>query len=49
MFWSPTLAVQADPADFVLKLAESVKGYKCPDEWLQTLREKDSQKEEANK
>ena len=49
IYWKPTLAVQADPADFVLKLAGSIKGFKGSDEWLQSLREKDNAKEDANK
>jgi len=49
MFWKPTLAFQADPASFVVKLAEASKSFKGSDEWLKTLREKDNLKEASNK
>lgn len=49
MFWKPTLAFQADPASFVVKLAEATKNFKGSDEWLKTLREKDNVKDASNK
>lgn len=45
IYWKPTLAYQVDPASFVVDLASSLKGYKAPEEWLTTLREKDNIKE----
>lgn len=48
MFWKPTLAIQSDPASFIVKLAEATKS-KGPEDWLNTLREKDNAKETTNK
>lgn len=48
IYWSPTLAVQSDPASFIVKLAESLKGYKGSSDWINFLREKDNSKEEVN-
>ena len=49
IYWTPSLAVEADPASFVLELADSLKGFKGSDDWLNSLREKDVAKEEANR
>lgn len=48
MFWKPTLAIQSDPASFIVKLAELTKKISS-DGWLKTLREKDNTKEADNK
>lgn len=48
MFWKPTLAIQSDPASFIVKLAELTKKISFGG-WLKTLREKDNAKEADNK
>ncbi len=48
MFWKPTLAIQSDPASFIVKLAEATKT-QGPEDWLKSLREKDNAKEIQNK
>ncbi|XP_050195075.1 2-hydroxyacyl-CoA lyase 2, partial [Myiozetetes cayanensis] len=48
VFWNPKLAVQGDPASFVLALARKLQGFSCPREWLETLREREREKEEEN-
>ena len=42
------MAVESDPASFIVKLAESLKGFKGSSDWINTLREKDNSKEEVN-
>ena len=49
VFWSPTLAVQADVGTFLTKLASSLPGYRCDRNWLQTLNDRDTEVEEKNK
>ena len=49
MFWKPTVAIQADVASFIVELSQGLKGYKCDQEWIDTLRNKDKQKEDANR
>ncbi|XP_069653660.1 2-hydroxyacyl-CoA lyase 2 [Haliaeetus albicilla] len=49
VFWKPRLAVQGDAASFVVRLARSLRGYACPGEWLEGLREADRKKEQANR
>lgn len=49
MFWKPEILIEADPADFVIKLSSSIKGFKSSNEWLGILRDKDDKKEEINK
>ncbi|XP_072182108.1 2-hydroxyacyl-CoA lyase 2-like [Diadema setosum] len=48
MFWKPTLAVEGDPASFLVELQKGLQGYKCDEEWLKTLRARDEEKEAAN-
>ena len=48
IYWSPTLSVQADPAQFLVDLSNSLRGFKGSDEWVSSLRSKDNVKEEAN-
>lgn len=38
-----------DPATFILSLSECLKGYKCPTDWVDTLKERDIEKEKANR
>ena len=47
MFWKPTLAIQADVASVIVELAQKVD-LKMNEDWLPTLRARDSAKEQAN-
>ena len=49
MFWKPTVAIQADVASFIVELSKGLKGYKCDKGWIDSLRNKDKEKEEANR
>ena len=49
MFWKPTIAVEADVASFIIKVASGLRGYKCDSEWIQKLKERDDVKEKANR
>uniref|UniRef100_A0A8C4TB48 2-hydroxyacyl-CoA lyase 2 n=1 Tax=Erpetoichthys calabaricus TaxID=27687 RepID=A0A8C4TB48_ERPCA len=49
MFWKPCVAVQGDAASFLLQLSEGLKGYLCPLDWPQNLKEQDILKEKANR
>ena len=49
MFWKPTVAVQADAADFMVRLQSKVGKLHYSDGWLAKLKERDTQKEEANR
>ncbi|KAM9214382.1 LOW QUALITY PROTEIN: 2-hydroxyacyl-CoA lyase 2 [Leptosomus discolor] len=49
VFWKPRLAVQGDAASFVVRLARSLRGYTCPGDWVEGLREADRKKEQANR
>ncbi|KAK2566212.1 2-hydroxyacyl-CoA lyase 2 [Acropora cervicornis] len=37
-----------DPATFLLSLSQSLKGYNCPVDWVDMLKERDLEKEKAN-
>ena len=41
--------VSGDPASFLTSLSKGLKGYNCPGEWLDTLKERDIEKEKANR
>lgn len=47
MFWKPTLAVQSDVADFILRLADSAEAskYNSPNDWVKELRDRDDEKD----
>ena len=50
MFWKPTVAVQADVADCLVRMSRGLKGgFKVDEEWLKTLQGRDAEKESANK
>ncbi|KAH3884535.1 hypothetical protein DPMN_008518 [Dreissena polymorpha] len=49
MFWKPTVAIQGDVGEFIMGLAAGLKGYKCDPEWLNSLRGRDQEKEDANR
>lgn len=38
-----------DPATFILSLSECLKGCKCPTDWVDALKERDFEKEKANR
>lgn len=48
IYWKPTKTIESDPASFIVKLAESLKGFKGNADWINTLREKDNAKEQLN-
>ncbi|CAH3167279.1 unnamed protein product [Porites lobata] len=48
MFWKPTVAIQGDPATFIVSLHQALKGYNCPADWVDMLKERDIEKEKAN-
>lgn len=41
--------VSGDAGSFLVLLAEALSGYKCPGEWTKMLRDRDMEKEEANR
>jgi acetolactate synthase-like protein len=49
MFWKPTIAIEGDVASFITEVANGLKGYKCDSEWVQKLKDKDNDKESANR
>ena len=49
MFWKPTVAIQADVASFIVELSQGLKGYKCDRDWIDSLKNKDKEKEESNR
>uniref|UniRef100_A0A8C9SZ60 2-hydroxyacyl-CoA lyase 2 n=1 Tax=Scleropages formosus TaxID=113540 RepID=A0A8C9SZ60_SCLFO len=49
MFWKPTIAIQGDAGSFLLRLSKGLAGHRCPEDWLQSLKEGDITKERANR
>ncbi|EDO32896.1 predicted protein, partial [Nematostella vectensis] len=49
MFWKPTVAIQGDPASFLCSLCEALKGYESPKDWVDSLKDRDLQKESDNR
>ncbi|KAM9436002.1 2-hydroxyacyl-CoA lyase 2 isoform 1-T3 [Clarias gariepinus] len=49
LFWKPTVAIQGDVGSFLLQLSKGLVGHKCPEEWVQCLKERDITKEKANR
>ncbi|KAF5891191.1 acetolactate synthase-like protein, partial [Clarias magur] len=49
LFWKPTVAIQGDVGSFLLQLSEGLVGHKCPEEWVQCLKERDMTKEKTNR
>jgi len=41
--------VSGDPASFLTSLSKGLKGYSCPGDWVDTLKERDIEKEKANR
>ena len=48
VFWTPTLAVEADPGSFIKQLTKSLNGYSCDPAWPKELKNRDDEKEAAN-
>lgn len=49
MFWKPTVAIQGDAGSFLQRLSKGLKGYKCPEDWPQSLKQGDITKEKTNR
>ena len=49
MSFKVTESIHGDPGSFLLALSQSLNSYSCPDDWLTVLRERDSEKEVANR
>ncbi|XP_076139015.1 2-hydroxyacyl-CoA lyase 2 [Alosa pseudoharengus] len=49
MFWKPTVAIQGDAGSFLDRLSKGLKGYKCPEDWPQSLKQGDITKEQTNR
>ena len=49
MFWKPTIAVEGDVASFIVQISQGLHGYKCDPDWIQKLKDKDEEKEKANR
>ncbi|KAG7316250.1 hypothetical protein KOW79_019791 [Hemibagrus wyckioides] len=49
LFWKPTVAVRGDVGSFLLQLSKGLVGHRCPEEWVQSLKERDNAKEKANR
>ena len=49
MFWMPSLAVQADVANFLIRVAMEMKGhFNVNAAWINKLRARDDEKEAEN-
>lgn len=49
LFWKPTVAIQGDVGSFLMQLSKGLVGHRCPEEWVQCLKELDNAKEKANR
>ncbi|XP_062408638.1 2-hydroxyacyl-CoA lyase 2 [Sardina pilchardus] len=49
MFWKPTVAIQGDAGSFLDRLSKGLKGYRCPEDWPQSLKQGDVTKEQNNR
>ncbi|KAM9317985.1 2-hydroxyacyl-CoA lyase 2 [Pholidichthys leucotaenia] len=49
IFWRPALTVQGDVGSFLVRLAKGLKGYRCPQEWPESLKAGDVTKENGNR
>ena len=47
--WKGYMYVKADPGSFLVSLSEALSGYSCPKEWPAKLKERDDEKETANR
>ena len=41
--------VTGDPGTFIVSLHQALKGYNCPADWVDMLKERDIEKEKANR
>ncbi|XP_053145886.1 2-hydroxyacyl-CoA lyase 2 [Hemicordylus capensis] len=48
IFWKPHIAVKGDAGSFLVNLSQGLKGYSCPQDWVESLRKMDHLKEKAN-
>ena len=49
-FWTPTIALEADPGNFLHELSRELKNkYVCDAEWLAKLKNRDAEKESSNR
>uniref|UniRef100_UPI00358F2583 2-hydroxyacyl-CoA lyase 2 isoform X2 n=1 Tax=Myxine glutinosa TaxID=7769 RepID=UPI00358F2583 len=46
IFWRPRIAVQGDPGCFLVELSRRLGGKRSPSDWLDSLHESDSQKDD---
>lgn len=46
---SVTFHVSGDVGSFLLQLSKGLVGHRCPEEWVQSLKERDNAKEKANR
>ncbi|KAJ3087690.1 hypothetical protein HK102_010488, partial [Quaeritorhiza haematococci] len=51
LFWTPTLAVQADPCDFLIRVGRRIEreGHKFSDSFMMSLMKDENAKDEANR
>lgn len=49
VFWKPTLALQADPASFIVQLKTKMSHLPKIDEWVEMLKGREIEKEKTNK
>lgn len=47
MFWTPSVAALGDVGSFIVDVAERLRGYQVPADWLETLRARDTKKEQT--
>ncbi|XP_013399921.1 acetolactate synthase-like protein [Lingula anatina] len=48
VFWTPSVAIQADAGSFLVSLSQKLKGYTCNKDWIEMLKQRDEEKEKAN-
>jgi len=49
MFWKPTVAVQADAGTFIVELQKRLGKLHVDTEWVNKLKQRDAEKEVANR
>lgn len=47
--WRPTVALEVDPGSFLVSLSQVLSDYECEPQWPRLLKERDEEKEKANK
>eukprot|EP00794_Sanderia_malayensis_P016669 gene16669-18361_t len=48
MFWKPTLPIKADAASLIVSISKALGNYKVNQDWIQSLKDKDNEKEKQN-